>query len=287
MKMKQQEALGIRISEPFHERERKFNVKSAQYLDRIREHVIGDRHYVTLNDRRFSGDWLSGLPLRVPQSDSDLRQRFYFDDVNLKATAAGVELRIEYRGDKTSDGWPYRQVIKVGAAGSDENHTLDRLEYPAKLRRGMPVLDAVEGAGSAFLKAAFNSSSLADVALYPMIQIVSQRWKLLYHPGGDKTTQIELAIDMARARTFTGFTWDMFQVEMELKKGDPAALEKEEKYLRQVFTDMAVETRSKPSPGFDVLARYLACEDMRKFVGNNLSEGRFQVYPGLAALLYK
>lgn len=285
MKTKKQNALGIRISDTFHEQERKLNASSVAHLVKIQDFVIADAHYVTLNDPRFAGDWLSDMPLHVPQSNSDLRFRHYFDDPKLTANRAGIELRVEYRGDKSADGWPYKQVIKVGASGSEEDHTLDRLEYPAKLRRGLPVLEAVEGAGASFLKAAFNKNKLADVQLFPLIQIVSQRWKLLYHPDGDKDTQIELSTDMARARAFTGFTWDLFQVELELKKGDPQILADEEARLRKIFRCLTVETRSKPAPGFDHLTGILDKKPMRDFVRTNLSQGRFRVYPELQNLL--
>ncbi|MGZ9109466.1 MAG: hypothetical protein ACXW4B_11680 [Micavibrio sp.] len=288
MKKKKQKLLGIRLSAPFQERERKLNVSSAAQLERIHNHVIRDPHYATLNDLRFVQDWLQDLKLRVPQEDSGLRYRLYYDDPKLTATKSGVEIRLEYRGDKTADGWPYKQVIKVGAAGSDDNHTLDRLEYPAKLRQGMPVLRAVRGDGAAFLKAAFNKANLADIDLYPMIQIASQRWKLLYHPDGDPDTQIELATDLARARTFTGFSWDLFQVEMEMKKGDPAILGAEVTRLLSAFNgagvnDLRIEKRSKPSPGFDVLAPLLAEKEARDFVRHNLMGGHFAVFPGFQA----
>jgi len=283
MKKKKQDSLGIRLSAPFHEQERKLNAPSARVLDRIHAHVIRDPHYATLNDSRFAQDWLQDLPLRVPQEDSGLRYRLYFDDPKLTATKSGIEIRLEYRGDKTADGWPYKQVIKVGAAGSDDNHTLDRLEYPAKLRRDLPVLEAIDGDGASFLKAAFNKGNLADIDLFPMIQIASQRWKLLYHPDGDPDTQIELATDLARARTFTGFGWNLFQVEMEMKKGDPAILAAEEARLLAAFNDLRVEKRSKPAPGFDVLAPLLTEKEARDFVRQNLKRGHFAVFPDFRA----
>lgn len=267
----------VNISDVFRERERKLNARSAHQLDKVRAYVLQDPHFVTLNDLRLSLPLLKGLPLRVPQEDSSLRLRTYHDNSVLSATRSGVEIRIEDRSFGSDNEWPFKQVIKIGEAASQANHTLDRLEFTSKLQKAQPDLENVKGDRADYLKQAFNARSLNKIRIYPLIQIASQRWKLLYHPDGDKDTQIELATDIGRGQTVDGFTWDMFQLEIEMKKGDPAWLEKEEARLMQNLPFLTSETRSKPSPGFDHLGTLLALKNNREIVRQKLKDGTFHI----------
>lgn len=263
----------ISNSDIFLEKERKLNAANAQQLETVRRHVLSDPHFVTLNDQRLSLPLLQGLPLRVPQEDSGLRLRTYHDSTTLSATRNGVEIRIEDRGIAGD----FKQVIKIGEAGNAKDHTLSRMEYTAKIQKAKPQLEALKGESAAFLTDAFNARSISKIALYPLIQIASQRWKLLYHPDGNKDVQIELATDIGRGQTVDGFTWDMFQLEIEMKKGDPAWLEKEEARLLKHLPFLMSETRSKPSPGFDHLIPLIKEKKNRNNIRQNLKDGTFKI----------
>lgn len=267
----------ISVSDTFRERERKLNATSGAQLEQFRQFIAKNPYYTTLEDPRFIIPLMTGFKLRPPQEDTALRFRVYFDNCALNATRSGIEIRMEDRSVTGTEGWPYKQVIKIGQPGNSESHTLDRMEYSTKLKQSRPQLQTLKDESADYLKDIFNSRSLAKIQLYPLVCIASQRWKMLYHPDGNKDVQIELATDIGRGQTIDGFTWDMFQVEIEMKKGDPAWLGIEEAKFRDALPFLVPEFRSKPSPGFDRLTPFLEKKKNRELIRQNMKDGAFRI----------
>ncbi|HEY8191333.1 MAG TPA: hypothetical protein VIG74_02825 [Alphaproteobacteria bacterium] len=258
-----------------HERECKLDAQNASQLATIREHIITDPHYVTLNDPRFQPDLMHGMELLgVPENFSIPRVRVYYDDIDLNGFRNGVEIRVE---PKECTEKPYKQMVKIGSNNASADGVFDRMEYPAKLPSPQPDLSLLKNGAQKKLKDVFGVSDLADVKLLPMVMLVSQRWKIEYHPGGDPAMRIEYAHDTSRGQTFTGFSWDFFQAELEMKAGDATILPREKKRLLDRFNFLSPGTRSKPSPGFDALAAALAQPEIRKAAQKSLKPGAFKV----------
>ncbi len=242
----------------FYEQERKYNVRHPNHVGLLQQSIIADDHFVTLDYPPFRSDLMASVGLiGAPQEITAPRQRFYFDDLRLSGFLNGVEIRIEPRRQGREEGWPFRQVVKIGEPGSAEQHTLQRMEYPARLRALKPDLTVVGNGNGRYLADVFNVKSLARAVLHPLLRIHSQRWKMEYHPEGDPDTLIELALDVGRGQTLSGYVWDIRQLELEIKAGDPQTLDAEERYLRTRFPFLEPEFRSKPTPGFEILGSFI------------------------------
>ncbi|MFN3826565.1 MAG: hypothetical protein ACK4NR_02950 [Micavibrio sp.] len=269
----------VRLSDAFHEREIKLNASNVSTLESVRDFIIKAPHFATLNDKRLLPSWINDLPLNAPQEETGLRLRTYFDNAALTAAGNNVEIRVEYRGDKSSDGWPYKQVIKIGSNESTPGHVLDRLEYPAKLKKATPDLSVIDGPAAKYLKRIFDVKDLRKVHLLPLIVIAGQRWRLLYHPDANRDVRVEVATDVGRGMTVGGHQWNLFQVEMEMKQGDAQVLALEESILRHHFMGLTPETRSKPTDGFEALKPLLAQKKVRKWLEKAPQDGVFRPLP--------
>lgn len=261
----------------FREQELKLNVPGVDQLNQVREHLIHDPHYKTDSDlKRQRPAVAAGMPVlgKPEEIYTPLRTRIYYDDVKLHGFAQGVEIRIEERGDSKS---PFKQVIKIGGNVAGKDGTFDRAEYSSPLKTGVPDLSVLDQEQKDKLKAIFGVAKVSDIELRPLVMMVSQRWRYEYHPGGDADTLVEYAHDVARGQTFTGHQWDLYQAEIEMKEGDASALAREERRLRDTFNFFQADSRSKPSPGFEVLKAQLAAPEAQEFVRRTLTPGRFQV----------
>ncbi|HEY8190601.1 MAG TPA: hypothetical protein VIF12_07935, partial [Micavibrio sp.] len=125
------------------------------------------------------------------------------------------------------------------------------------------------------LKTVFDGSSLKDVALYPLLQIITQRRKMHYRPHGHPNTEIELSMDIGVGETCLGQEWFVFQIELELVKGEIACLKAETKLLKKEFA-LTLETRSKPAPGFELLGPHLDGKYIRAIVARELKNSDFR-----------
>ena len=267
-------------SKTYREQECKLNARSVGQLRRVRKHIIDDSHYVTLNDEKFLPDVMKGgKMLGVPESFTPPRIRVYYDDVNLHGFCNGVEIRVELKPQSLSDEDRYKQVIKIGNNTTDDDGIFDRIEFPARLDDPAPDLGLsnLDGKQKKKLKDIFEVKDLSKIRLLPLIQIVSQRWRIEFHPDGKRDTRIEYAHDFGIGQTFTGFTWKMYQAELELKNGGSAALMREKKRLMETFNFFTPGMRSKPSAGFDVLSAALSREGINKAARKVLVPGEFKV----------
>lgn len=273
----------------FREQECKLNAPSRNQVEKVWNFVLSDSHYMTDTDPSFREPWLADLHLSAPQERTALRERIYCDSRRLLAAQNGIDIRLEdpFAAGKT------KQMIKIptawekaqgGQAVSSADVAMDRMELSFKLKgKGhTPDLTVLPEGPSKWLKRIFDVSSLKDVSLYPLLQIVTQRSKMRYYPGGDHDTQIELAMDIGRGRTCFGQTWPVFQIELEMVKGDAANLQKEADRLMSVFPFLVIETRSKPTPGFELLDPLLARKDIREHLKDQMKQSRgteFQILP--------
>ncbi len=249
----------LEIEVPYVERERKYAPAPGARLEEVLEHVKASKDvFVTANDARFLPNMDPALVARiqVPNEVTGLRQRIYFADSALTCFHAGIEIRQEMRHKHSFDHPIFKQVIKIGANKvTAARPTLERTEYPAKLSSFGANLKAV-GDKNILKKL---STELNEAALRPVIQLLSQRTKLVYHPEGDPDVAVELAFDLfCHGATFDGYTWEGPQLEIELKKGATnrrdadAILAREEKRFMETF-GLRRDLSSKPAPGL----RYL------------------------------
>ncbi len=240
----------IKVEEPYRERERKYVLKEGGNLRDILRHVLlCPDVFVTFDHPTFLPHKLPAhltASVEVPREVTDLRERIYFVDAGLEILKHDIEIRQEAKIK-----YPVKQNIKTGHGGSASDHTLDRIEYPAKLNGFGPNLWAVgDEKFRKRLKTIFN-----DEPLKPAIRMVSQRTRIVYCPEGDPDIEIEMAFDtLLWGQTFTGFEWNEPKIEIELVKGaknDTEAktiLDREEARLLALFPLTPVY-HSNPTPG--------------------------------------
>ncbi len=268
-----------RATPVFNEREHKLRASSTAQLNRVRNFVLSNAHYVPAYEAPLAHGLLDGMELLgPPESTSAMRVRVYYDDEKLHGYRNGVEIRIEPRVKE------HKLVVKIGDNVADKKEGgFDREEHVGKLKSFRPDFKGLDAPARNRLKKVYGVKNVDDIKVRPMIMIVSQRWRYVYHPAGNKKASIEYAHDVARGQTFTGYEWGIFEAELELKKGNPAVLRREEARLLRAFNFLSHGTYSKPSPGFDVLQRILLADDdtARKFVKTEMKPGPFQVYKSL------
>lgn len=256
----------------FNEVECKLDARSVAQLRRVRGHLLKDPHYVSGVEGKFSSPAFQGREtLGRPEELSGFRVRTYYDDAHLTGYRQGVEIRIEPKGDL------YKMTVKIGANRPDGG-LFRRKEYAVQLKNPVPNFSTLDPKARRYLQEIYGVKNINRLKLRPMIEITSQRWRYEYHPGGDPKTLIEYAHDVAQGRTFTGFTWPLFQAELEIKSGNAAALEMEKKRLLRIFDFFREANVSKPSPGFEDLIMVLDRKQMQKFVREKLKAGQFKVF---------
>lgn len=244
-------------SSAFREREIKINAPDCETLDAIKTYLLNDPHYVSKTAPERIPPYLNDLSFHTAQSETPLRARFYYDDLNLSAFKNGVEIRLEPKKQQ-GKAWVFDQTVKIVKTASDDTHTmLDRLEYKDLVKGRIPDLSDLPREVKDRLKDIFNVERTKDIHLHPLLLTVGQRWKMAAHPDGDVQTLVEYATD--RARGFTAdrkFQWDILQIEMELKKGgSDKLLTAERQCLTSRFNGLTVETHSKPTEGVHYLDR--------------------------------
>ena len=265
-------------SKTFHEQECKLDARSAGQLRRVRKHIIDVSHYVTLNDEKFLPDVMKGKKmLGVPESFTPPRIRIYYDDILLSGFRNGVEIRVEHKAEINAEESQYKQMVKIGNNTAEDDGIFARIEFPARLINSIPSLNNIDSRQQKKLRDIFEVKDLSKIKLLPLIQIVSQRWRIEFHPDGNRNTRIEYAHDLGVGQTFTGYTWKMHQAELELKSGNPASLMREKKRLMETFNFFTPGLRSKPSAGFDVLSAALSRPEVRKLAQKELTPGVFKV----------
>lgn len=255
----------IKTQPGYRERERKYIPTKKGDLSAILRHVLNaQEEYVTADHPDFIP---AGLPKSLrkqaltPREITEMRERIYFLDEHLKAIDAHIEIRQE-----TKRKYPVKQTIKTGASGSKDNHTLDRMEFPARLQHFGVNLEAIDNkTAKSALKSTFK-----DVAFIPALRMVSQRTRLSYHPEGNKDIEIEMAFDLILwGQTIFGHTWHEPKIEIELVQGakdDHTAqkiLEREERRLLSSFPLTSVY-HSNPYPGFASLQKKLSVKNAQK-----------------------
>lgn len=258
----------------FREQECKLNASSADDLEKIRHYILTNPHYTHANDPKLLPSWLAGMAFTPAHEKSAVRYRTYFDTVEFNAFDQGVEIRVESNGDGTSG--PYKQMVKIAMPGTVPG-IMDRMEYQGKISGPVPDLSLIKDGNAEVLKDIFKVKSLGKLSLYPLLQIATQRWKSTYHPNGDRNTRIEVALDAGRGMTCAGQSWDLFQLELELLRGDPACLELERARLLYVFNYLTAESRSKPSTGMDFLRPLMARADVKALMKQELRGQPFRI----------
>jgi hypothetical protein len=273
-------------SSAFREREIKINAPDCETLDAIKTYLLNDPHYVSKTAPERIPAYLNGLSFHTAQSETPLRARFYYDDLNLSAFKNGIEIRLEPKKQQ-GKAWVFDQTVKIVKTASDDAHTmLDRLEYKDLVKGRIPDLTDLPREVKDRLKDIFNVERTKDIHLHPLLLTVGQRWKMAAHPDGDKNTLVEYATD--RARGFTAdkkFQWDILQIEMELKKGgSDVLLAAERQRLTSRFNGLIVETHSKPTEGFVCLDQLSGRE--KKALERKVSnvDSPFTVFPQALAL---
>lgn len=253
----------IKVEAPYRERERKYTPVRDGELSEIMQHILRCQdQFVTMDHETFRPDNLPehlARRMAIPREITQLRERVYFTDHKLVITEHDIEVRQE-----SKIKYPVKQNIKVGHGASDDDHTLDRTEYPAKLRYYGANINAVDDpALKSKLQKLFN-----DKVLVPALRMISQRTRLVYFPEGNPDVEIEMAFDTVLwGQTFDGFTWEEPKIEIELVKGAQnedeakAILDAEEARLLSLFPLNPVY-HSNPTPGMDHLKDALS--DSRK-----------------------
>ena len=244
----------------YQERECKLDAPDDATLARVQQWVSTNHDIFTpATDGRFLKDIpdvMHGL-FRIPSETTEVRMRIYWDTEGLDGAANGIEIRQELQAKGG-----IKQMVKEGGNATASDPLLDRTEYPARLKKFGPDLDAIEDdEARKRIKKIFK-----DKELKPLVCMISQRTRIKYHPKGNPDIEIELGFDYpCWGFTFDGFNWKGPQLELEMVKG-PAChqqatlvLQHEAGRFEECFS-LVRNINSKPTPGFDHLAVFLKTE---------------------------
>lgn len=256
--------------------ESKLNAPSEAALKQVSDYIKSDPYYMAAPDVVETDE----------PADTMHLERTYFDTVTLDGYNGSVEIRMEHKTRKPDDKKPYKMTIKVAKVqGGKKKMAIDRLEASYRLEGPKPDLSVIDDPEvEKALEKTFDVRKIKDVKLLPMIRIMAQRKKYTYYPGGNKAAKVEFDSAVGIGHDFTGKKFDLFQIELESKEGDPALLETETEKLMKQFNFLALDTKSKPSPGFENLKTVMADKVVRDFARDNLDPKAFRVLnriPGL------
>ena len=175
------------------------------------------------------------IPTVRSQARSDLISTYY-DTPMLALNGAGLTLRVRKEGQK------FVQTVKTGDLM--ETNLLERREWEDRIASNRPDLDARKM--RARLRAAIRNEDLR-----PVFTTVVRRRVIELEPHA--STRIEVAIDQGEIRTAdSGAVEPISEVELELKRGDPAVLYDLALRLLQV-AKIRLEMRSKAERGYRLL----------------------------------
>jgi len=177
------------------------------------------------------------------------------------------DLRLEHRIERTNYGG--KQTVKLGNGAKGSDHTLDRTESQAKLHVISPVFAAVSDPKTRRLL----ERNFDEKDLLPLIYIVSQRIKKLYHPDGDRNIVIEVAADfILEGETVFGHCWNNPLLEIEIKKGAAnheearEILARESAHLSRHF-NLEPFDLSNPALAYPSLEEAFASKENRRALG--------------------
>lgn len=252
--------------------ESKLDAPSEAEIRQVEDYIKGHDYYVLA----------SQLPERDDHDQVTEIERVYFDTLNLSGYKAGIEIRVEHKARTVKDSKPYKMVVKIDAPDKIKTKTkgnaLDRLEESYRMAGPQPDLSVIsDKAVKEALKWAFGVKKLDDIDFYPLVRIMAQRSKYTYHPGGDKKLVVEFDRAVGKGHNFMGYSFDVFECELEIKKGDAVMLEAETDRLMKEFSFLAPNYHSKPTPGFAHLKLHLKNKPTRQFAQTHLQPDSFRV----------
>ena len=251
-----------------NEIESKLNVPSEALLQHVGDYILNSPYYMA-NDVHVGAININPLHL----------ERTYFDSLSLDGFKNGVEIRIEHKSKRSeSSKKPYKMTIKVSLPQNEENIAVDRLEACYRIDEAQPDLSVIEDSKiKKAVKQAFGVKNLKDINLLPLVRVLAQRWKYSYRPGGDPNTKIEFDSASGQVHDFTGQAFDLYQIELESKEGDPQAVEIETTRLTNKFNFLSIDTNSKPALGFERLQSVLMDKDIKKYAEEHLDNKAFRI----------
>lgn len=248
----------------------KFNATNEGEIALVEAYIRSNAYYVSAEKDAENGAEEKDGPVEI--------ERVYFDTLNLSGHRAGIEIRVEHKCRSLKDDKPYKMVVKISNDNDGKTMALDRLEESYRMADSQPDLSVIDDKPvKDALKWAFGVKKLDNIDLYPMVRIMAQRAKYTYSPDGDKTVKVEFDRAVGKGHDFTGYCFDLFQCELEIKEGDPAILEEESKRLMKEFSFLSLGEDSKPTPGFKHLDAELKNKKARKFAQTHLKPDSFRV----------
>jgi hypothetical protein len=243
----------VDIDKAYLESERVLRADTPQTINQIIEHVRACKtEFVTPEHPCLS----PALPpefafdFAVPTEVTVPRERIYFLDREGKLRELHVEVRQERKEGLIM------QTTKVGNGANFHDSTMDRMEQKSKLK------------GFGFNVYAIGDKDARHQILdevisipKPVLRLVSQRTRILYHPEGNPNVRIELALEPLHfGQTFTGYQWMVPKIDIEIKVGPAkkdkalrhAILAREEERLMSLFP-LTRELKSSATPGFEAI----------------------------------
>ena len=251
--------------------ELKLNGNNESDIVQVDQYIRAEHYYAAASRKNDnSDDDVYDNPTEI--------ERIYFDTLNLSGFRSGIEIRVEHRTRSLKDDKPYKMVVKIDAEDTQKGKRLDRLEETYRMTESQPDFSVIDDKPvKDALKAAFGVKKLDNIDLYPLVRIMAQRAKYTYHPDGDKKITIEFDRAVGKGHDFTGYSFDLFQCELEIKSGAETVLEEESRRLCEKFGFLTPCTESKPTPGFKHLDTILNNKKARKFAQTHLKTDSFRV----------
>ena len=258
------------------EDEVKLDAPTKEYLNQVWRYAIDDKDYYhpsnnshTMDQRPDNVNWdaVEGDDPDPYQETTKYRYRYYFDTRLLSLFNAKAEVRLEQK--KSGE---YKQVIKIGNGATEDSPMMGRAEHPAMIRKFKPSFTAINRKESSRKKviALLDEAKKGNGLLKPLVAIRSQRRKMEYHPAGNRDITIEMACDIGKAMNVAGFSWNVRQIELEIKenktdRSNADVLAEELAKLKAKFGELEINTESKPTPGFqDLIIRRMSQKAFRR-----------------------
>lgn len=249
------------VDPQYIEREVKGNVPDENYLDQVWDHIQKNGVHYHL----------------IKKKDREPRTQYYWDTKSYDLFKNGIEARSRMK----NSGPGCKQVSKtiIGDRPTTEKPVMIRIENSATTQAFEFDITASNLSKKPSKKGRhILQSIIGNQPLMNMVEITGKRSLIQYNPNGDPSITIEVARDIGRGTNTKGYEWDIYQLELEIKRNasgqaDDAILITELKRLQHLFPSLETCITSKPTPGFrNLIAQSIYSRTQNTSPGMSLSQ---------------
>jgi inorganic triphosphatase YgiF len=181
--------------------------------------------------------------------------RAYYDTADLRLYKNNISLRVQYKPGEGGKTGFYEQTVKFELPHKQKlsRGTLLRKECKNLLTGPAPDLSTVSDRAAKRAVKAFQNKKLAHI----FTAAIERRYFNIPVSEGAKKGVVEVAFDVGNIIiTHNGRHYPFFEIEVEMKSGDPAAVDAITEKIMEIAKSAKVQPHSKSAQGSMIYKRF-------------------------------